>query len=105
MVGGHSAVTSKDISEVRHIAKAVQEQVERRLSTKYELFEATQYRRQVVAGMNYHIKVLTKQAGAINGCVHLRIFRPLPHTGLGPELHGVQVKEENDELDIIAVDL
>ena len=63
MVGGHSAVTSKDISEVRHIAKAVQEQVERRLSTKYELFEATQYRRQVVAGMNYHIKVLTKQAG------------------------------------------
>jgi hypothetical protein len=44
---------------------------------------------QVVAGTNYFVKVQTSVDGT-EGCLILKIFQPLPHTGEPVQLSGVQ---------------
>ncbi len=39
----------------------------------------------VVAGTNYYVKVKLSSGE----CIHAKIFKPLPHTGLGPNLTDV----------------
>lgn len=51
--------------------------------------------------MNYHIKVDTTDDEGNEGCVHLRVFKPLPHTGNPAELHAVKVANEADELELL----
>ena len=58
--------------------------------------KAVNYRSQVVAGTNYFVKV---NVGG-DDHAHLRIFKPLPHTGQAPNLVGVQAnKKLGDTLD------
>lgn len=86
--------------------QTIKPQVEANLSKTYEKFEAANYRQQVVAGMNYHIRVLTKESGqGEEGCIHVRVFTPLPHTGSPPELHAIKVANETDELGLLEREL
>lgn len=51
------------------------------------------YKSQVVAGTNYFAKVDIGDGKF----VHLRVFKPLPHTGAGPELVKFLLDKSADE--------
>ncbi|XP_015423598.1 PREDICTED: uncharacterized protein CYSTATIN-B isoform X2 [Myotis davidii] len=57
-----------------HLARQVKPQLEEKESKNYPIFKATKYRSQVVAGINYFIKVQV----ADDDYVHLRVFQGLP---------------------------
>merc|ERR1712039_776071 len=57
----------------------------------FERWEAKDVKTQVVAGMNYFVKVAISDAE----CVHLRIHKPLPHTGKPAELHGIKLGQDH----------
>ncbi|NXU57643.1 CYTA protein, partial [Turnix velox] len=60
------------------------------------LFTLIIYRTQVVAGVNYFMKVQTSE----NEYVHLRVFKGLPHANEGPSLVRFQTgKTRDDPLD------
>ncbi|XP_006248477.2 stefin-2 [Rattus norvegicus] len=81
-------------AEIQEIADKVKPLLEKKTNGKYEKFEAVQYKVQVVAGLNYFIKV---DVGC--GCyVHLRVFSGISREN-DLELHGYQTnKSKNDEL-------
>ncbi|EGV92675.1 cystatin-A [Cricetulus griseus] len=81
--------------EVQEIADQVRAQLEEKTNEKYEKFEAVEYKTQVVAGVNYFIKM---DVG--NGkYIHLKIFKGLPGQNEGVELSGYQTnKTKDDEL-------
>lgn len=48
---------------------------------------------------SYHLLVSLKQVKANDGSfLHLRIFRPLPHTKENPELHSVLENKSEDDV-------
>ncbi|XP_030391028.1 coiled-coil domain-containing protein 58 isoform X4 [Gopherus evgoodei] len=59
-------------------------QLEGKTNEKYLVFVAIQYKAQVVAGINYFIKVSV--SNSTDECVHLRVFQSLPHENKGPSL-------------------
>ncbi|XP_050777370.1 protein MIX23 isoform X1 [Gopherus flavomarginatus] len=59
-------------------------QLEGKTNEKYLVFVAIQYKTQVVAGINYFIKVSVSTS--TDECVHLRVFQSLPHENKGPSL-------------------
>lgn len=56
---------------------SLKEAVETSVGQAFEHFAPIKIRQQVVAGMNYWVKVQVGEAAYI----HVKIFRPLPHTG------------------------
>ncbi|NWV69101.1 CPI1 inhibitor, partial [Malurus elegans] len=56
-------------------------------------FTAIVYRDQLVAGMNYFIKVQVSG----DDYVHLRVFQSLPHKNEGPRLDGFQTGKTRDD--------
>mmetsp|Transcript_34490 Transcript_34490/g.82744 ORF Transcript_34490/g.82744 Transcript_34490/m.82744 type:complete len:104 (+) Transcript_34490:88-399(+) len=59
-------------------------------------FTAMKVSKQVVAGTNYFVKVKVGDGKFI----HLRAHEPLPHTGMPPSVHSLQLdKAEADSLD------
>merc|ERR1719215_1512606 len=56
-------------------------------------FTAKTYKTQVVAGTNYFVKVNTGG----DKHVHVRIFKPLPHTGSPPEVRNIQVEKTAED--------
>lgn len=106
LAGGHSE-PRETTEEIASLTAQIKPEVERRLSKTFSRFEATQVRRQVVAGTVYHIRVLTTEAkggdggeGA-EGCLHVRVFQPLPYTGSPPEVQAVKVAEAADSLEVL----
>ncbi|OBS81004.1 hypothetical protein A6R68_20801, partial [Neotoma lepida] len=86
------------LTEARPATPEIQEiadQLEEKTNEKYEKFEAVEYKTQVVAGVNYFIKV---DVG--NGhYAHLKVFKGLPGQNDGLELSGYQTnKTKEDEL-------
>ncbi|KAL1788293.1 cystatin-A [Sigmodon hispidus] len=81
--------------EIQEIADKVRPQLEEKTNEKYEKFEAIQYKTQVVAGINYFIKV------KVGNCsfIHLKVFEGLNRQNDGLELIGYQTnKSKDDEL-------
>ncbi|XP_052014561.1 cystatin-A-like [Apodemus sylvaticus] len=80
--------------KIQEIADKVRPQLEKEINERYEKFEAVEYKTQVVAGVNFFIKV-----NVGNGSfTHIKVFQ-----GLGGEddleLTGYQTnKTEEDEL-------
>ncbi|KAF2073265.1 hypothetical protein CYY_005427 [Polysphondylium violaceum] len=72
MPGGISRHPLPITEEVKQAVEEVKPQVETKLSKTYCVFEPISYKKQVVAGVNYFVKVKTN-----DGYVHLRIFRDL----------------------------
>ncbi|XP_033740882.1 cystatin-A-like [Pecten maximus] len=92
MVGGVGEVKAAD-EEVQQIANDLKAEVEKESNQKYEIFNAINYKTQVVAGTNYFIKVDVGDGTYI----HLRVFKSLPHAGPSVELVGYQENKSKDD--------
>ena len=85
MCGGTGDVKQAD-EEVQAIVDGLTGEINSHVGKTYTKLEAVSYKRQVVAGTNYFIKVNVGD----DEHIHVRVFQALPHTGQGPALHGVQ---------------
>eukprot|EP00164_Ancoracysta_twista_P000014 GFYU01000019.1.p2 GENE.GFYU01000019.1~~GFYU01000019.1.p2 ORF type:complete len:101 (-),score=34.48 GFYU01000019.1:69-371(-) len=84
MVGGVGNMQEVD-EEVKSMIMALQTDVETKAGKSFAKFEPTHFASQVVAGVNYFVKVNVGE-----DFLHLRVFKPLPHTGEAPQLHSFQ---------------
>ncbi|KFQ65978.1 Leukocyte cysteine proteinase inhibitor 1, partial [Phaethon lepturus] len=73
----------------------VKPQFESRENRTYDIFTAIVYRTQVVAGINYFIKVCIRISDV--NYVHLRVFQGLPHEDQGPSLVSFQTGKTRDD--------
>ncbi|XP_059543662.1 cystatin-A [Myotis daubentonii] len=81
--------------EVQEIADEVKPQLEAQTNETYEEFQAIEYKTQVVAGINYYIKVRVGH----DSYIHIKIFKPLPQQQQSLKLTGYQTdKSKDDEL-------
>ncbi|KAL2805009.1 cystatin-A [Daubentonia madagascariensis] len=81
--------------EIQEIANKVKSQLEEKTNETYEEFEAIEYKTQVVAGINYYIKVQVDG----NHYVHIKVFQSLPGQNQDLVLSGYQTdKSKEDEL-------
>merc|ERR1739845_330064 len=95
MCGGASEVAAAD-AETIDICNTVRGDLETRLAKPFQEYTAVSVRKQVVAGTNFLVKI---HVGG-GDHVHVRIFRPLPHTNGAPEVHGHQAgKTAEDPLE------
>nr|XP_045002600.1 cystatin-A [Jaculus jaculus] len=81
--------------EIQELVDAVKPQLEAKTNETYEEFKAESYKTQVVAGVNYFVKV------NIGGgrYMHLKIFKGLPGQNEDLVLAGYQAdKTKDDEL-------
>ena len=98
MPGGTSEL--KEVTEeVRSIISALQNDAEALAHHQgwngvVQSFDPVNYKTQVVAGTNYFVDV------AVSNDVHfhLRVFRPLPHTGLPAKLSALRIAKPGDEV-------
>mmetsp|Transcript_797 Transcript_797/g.2372 ORF Transcript_797/g.2372 Transcript_797/m.2372 type:complete len:95 (+) Transcript_797:101-385(+) len=93
MCGGHSEMSAMT-DEVKEITLALKSAMEAQLGSTFATFEPVKYTTQVVAGINYKVKV-----NVGTGYVHAVIYKPLPHTGAPPSLTSCEGgKAEGDAL-------
>uniref|UniRef100_A0A8C6J391 Uncharacterized protein n=1 Tax=Melopsittacus undulatus TaxID=13146 RepID=A0A8C6J391_MELUD len=71
----------------------VKTQFESRVNRTCGMFKAIVYKTQVVAGINYFIKVQVSDTEY----VHLRVFQSLPQENQGPSLDGYQTGKTKDD--------
>ena len=79
--------------EVQLMVSGLQKTVEDLESTKFDEFIAVSFRSQVVAGINFKIKVFVGGEAYI----HILVFRPLPHTGNPCEVRDVETGKKKDD--------
>lgn len=79
-------------AEIQEILNQVRPAVQAQIGDVGE-YAAVVYKSQVVAGMNYDVKV------HISGehYIHVRIYKPLPHTGLPPQLSSLVPGKSRDD--------
>ena len=78
MMGGHSDSKScADNPDEKQMFESMKAEVEEKTGKTYGSLEAIVYTSQVVAGCNYWVKFKTDA----NEFIHVKIFKPLPHTG------------------------
>ncbi|XP_046733631.1 cystatin-B-like [Silurus meridionalis] len=90
--GGPSPVEAAN-EEVQKICDEVKPLVEEKAGRTFNVFTAKSYTTQVVAGTNYFIKVQVSDVE----CVHLRVYKMLPHAGEKLELTGIQTKKSHQD--------
>ncbi|PRP78314.1 cystatin-B-like [Planoprotostelium fungivorum] len=89
--GGVSDVLPADDTAI-DVANRVKSQVEEKTSRTFSTYQTHSYAKQVVAGMNYFIKIKVGD----NEFIHVRVFRSLQAEY---SVHGLQEgKTESDEL-------
>ena len=81
MPGGFKPAESATAEE-QEILDSVKGSVEATLGKQFSSFTAVQFSTQVVAGVNYMFKVKTDGEEYL----HVKVHKPLPHTGKAPEL-------------------
>ncbi|XP_014937748.1 cystatin-A [Prionailurus viverrinus] len=95
MIPGGLSEAKPATPEIQEIANEVKPQLEEKTNETYQKFEAIEYKTQVVAGINYYIKV---QVGD-NRYIHIKVFKGLPVQDSSLTLTGYQTgKSEDDEL-------
>jgi cystatin-A/B len=87
MCGGWSEASGLSEEEFQMVC-SLQEQVHHQLGRHTSHFTPVASKKQVVAGLNYFVKVQVTDGDSY---IHVKIFKPLPHTGLPAE-----VKEVHD---------
>eukprot|EP01029_Cantina_marsupialis_P010355 TRINITY_DN235717_c0_g1_i1.p1 TRINITY_DN235717_c0_g1~~TRINITY_DN235717_c0_g1_i1.p1 ORF type:complete len:144 (-),score=40.37 TRINITY_DN235717_c0_g1_i1:102-533(-) len=83
--GGFRPPTSNITPEILSLVKRIQPQVQKRVNRNFVTFQPVLWSSQVVAGVNYMVKVRV----GYNEYVHIEIFSPLPYTKEGPRVVGV----------------
>jgi len=76
MLGGFGDAKPAD-DEVKKVVNETKADVEKKLGTTFNVFEPVCYKTQVVAGVNYLVKI--KVDG--DKYVHAKIYQPLPNSG------------------------
>ncbi|XP_057162826.1 cystatin-A isoform X1 [Ursus arctos] len=71
----------------------VKPQLEEKTNETYQEFEAVEYKTQVVAGINYYIKVRVGD----NSYIHLKVFKGLPQQNPTLTLTGYQTDKSKDD--------
>lgn len=79
-------------AEDQEVLDAVKAEVESRLGTSFSHFQALKVTTQVVAGVNYLIKVKTNA-----NVFHVKIAKPLPHTGQAPFVLALKHEDVNED--------
>ena len=88
-VGGYS--TQQEVtSDIQGLAEAVKEEIQTKCNRSFPTFEVIEFAKQIVAGVNYDLKIKVGEDKFINAVV----FQALPHKGGG--LSVISVKEEID---------
>ena len=83
LVGGIS--DPKEMTdEVRELTESFREKIMEWVVDEADSFIPLNFATQVVAGTNFYVKVQVNKDP--DRCIHVRIFRPLPHTGEEPSL-------------------
>eukprot|EP00446_Apocalathium_sp_SHHI-4_P053867 CAMPEP_0177374220 /NCGR_PEP_ID=MMETSP0368-20130122/44038_1 /TAXON_ID=447022 ORGANISM="Scrippsiella hangoei-like, Strain SHHI-4" /NCGR_SAMPLE_ID=MMETSP0368 /ASSEMBLY_ACC=CAM_ASM_000363 /LENGTH=177 /DNA_ID=CAMNT_0018837795 /DNA_START=58 /DNA_END=592 /DNA_ORIENTATION=+ len=94
-VGGTGAAQAAG-PEVQELVDGLREEALKRAQAAgwngtFDRWEAKLVKTQVVAGTNYFVKVAVSDTDAL----HLRIYKPLPHTRLPPTLNGVKLGQDH----------
>ncbi|CAL1547426.1 unnamed protein product [Lymnaea stagnalis] len=92
MCGGTSDVKPAS-DEVHDLIKKIKDDLEKKSQKTFSNFKAVSYKSQVVAGTNFFVKI----QGDGDEYLHVRIYRPLPHTNEGPSLHSYQLGKSKDD--------
>jgi len=85
MCGGFTPESEAATAEHQSLADGVKAAVEAKTNSKFTMFKVINYKSQVVAGTNYLMKIQVSEAA--DGFIHVKIYQPLPYTGLPAELH------------------
>ena len=93
MAVGAFGVAETVTEEVKGIAEAKKGEMEAKAGATFATFEPVSFVKQVVAGINYKVKVKVSDTE----CVHALIYCPLPHTGEGPQLVSVEAGKKHDD--------
>ncbi|XP_004712358.1 cystatin-A [Echinops telfairi] len=81
--------------EVQEMVNEVKSQLEEQTNETYEEFEAVEYKTQVVAGVNYYVKIRIGNEKYI----HIKMFKSLPGEHQYLTLTGYQTgKSKDDEI-------
>ncbi|XP_020375283.2 stefin-C-like [Rhincodon typus] len=84
-------------SDIQAIVQLLKNSVVEKLNRPLHVYHAISYRSQVVAGMNYFIKVVI---GDADDYIHIRVFQPLPSSDAKLSLEKIQTnKKLFDELE------
>ncbi|KAG3271346.1 cystatin-A [Ictidomys tridecemlineatus] len=95
MIPGGLTEAKPATEEIQQIANEVKPQLEEKTNESYEQFEAVEYKTQVVAGINYYIKVRVGD----DTYIHLKVFEGLRGQNEKFVLTGYQTnKSKDDEL-------
>ncbi|XP_061494103.1 cystatin-B-like [Rhineura floridana] len=82
-------------AETQQIVQEVKPQVEEKEGRSFEVFNAVEFKTQIVAGINYFIKVHVGN----DEFLHIRVFKSLPHENKPLALNSYQSqKGKHDEL-------
>ncbi|XP_060610746.2 cystatin-B-like [Anolis sagrei] len=92
---GGASETKPATEETQQIIQHVKAQLEEKEGKTFDVFTAVGFKTQVVAGVNYFVKVHVGD----DEYIHMRIFKSLPHENKPPELTSYQSKKgKHDEL-------
>eukprot|EP00745_Piridium_sociabile_P023740 TRINITY_DN3707_c0_g3_i1.p1 TRINITY_DN3707_c0_g3~~TRINITY_DN3707_c0_g3_i1.p1 ORF type:complete len:103 (-),score=22.58 TRINITY_DN3707_c0_g3_i1:60-368(-) len=85
--------------EIIKMCTELQGELEKKTGKTYSSYKPLKYGSQVVAGMNFFVKICVKVGEGKPEHIHIRIFKPLPCNGDKCEVHSFQ--EEKSETDAI----
>ncbi|XP_055480732.1 cystatin-A [Psammomys obesus] len=91
MVPGGLTEARPATPEIQEIADKIKPQLEEQTNEKYETYEAVEYKTQVVAGINYFIKI---HVGG-GRYIHVKAFRSVHDHDI--ELSGYQADKTRDD--------
>ncbi|XP_053792480.1 cystatin-B-like [Vidua macroura] len=95
MLCGAPSAARPATDETQRIAEQVKAQLEEKEGKTFDVFNAVEFKTQLVAGTNYFIKVHVGN----EEFMHLRVFKSLPHENEQLSLHSYQgSKTKHDEL-------
>ncbi|XP_053156794.1 cystatin-B-like [Hemicordylus capensis] len=89
MIAGGLTDAQPATSDVQKLVDQVKPQIEEKENKSYPVFNAIEFKTQVVAGINYFIKVDVGEAVYM----HLNVFQSLPQQHEGPSLSGYQTEK------------
>ncbi|XP_061494089.1 cystatin-B-like [Rhineura floridana] len=86
MMAGGISDAKPSTPDVQQLADQMKSHIEQKENKIYPVFNAVEFKTQVVAGTNYFIKVDIGQGKYM----HLRVLKPLPQMNEAPSLSGYQ---------------